>query len=615
MVPRRGIVALLSVDILRHSLADAANFEPKSATWSGKTFGPDGPWNAVEVSIGAQPKIALFPGRMWATYVTTTDYCALNGSIPHCQSGGYDKDDAVAVSNGNRAMRVVYEPPGQELEAGVTVTGKGSVFLDSLDLGFQGGAILNVTVAIIESQMVEYPDGTWYPIFTGCLGVGAPNPKQIFTGGNGVPTVEGTMLPWAFKDADLVASSSFTLHYGSGVPSAKMSGSLVFGGYDRNRVLGDVLTLDGDFWKAITLQDVSIRVIKGSSPFKPFSDKNNPSIQAGLLAQGNSSISSAGLAVLLDACSPYFTLPKTTCDAIASHLPVTYNPSLGLYLWNTSSPRYAPIISSASVLSFTIMGASNTQSQTFHVPFQHLNLTLTQPFVDTPTPYFPCYTGGPGAFALGRAFFQDAFVGANWERNKIWVAQAPGPNVPANGQMVNVQPEDVTIKGGDNDWEKSWDGFWKVLTEEDVKPLEGLVDDGTGNIHPGSDDGAGDGGGGGKSGDESSSSSSSSSSNTNGGGGMSTAATAGIAVGAAVGGIALVAAAWIWWARRKRAAQTALPTALPGAEKPATGTDPPYGGYHAQKPPNWDGVPVEAPWHRALVEAPVPHRVYEMPAH
>ncbi|KAJ4297086.1 hypothetical protein N0V88_004003 [Collariella sp. IMI 366227] len=61
-------------------------------------------------------------------------------------------------------------------------------------------------------------------------------------------------------------------------------------------------------------------------------DNNANSPITGLLTKDNSTMPLSGVPVLLDPCSPYFTLHKSTCDAIAFHLPITYNTSLGLYL-------------------------------------------------------------------------------------------------------------------------------------------------------------------------------------------------------------------------------------------------------------------------------------------
>ncbi|KAJ4291382.1 hypothetical protein N0V88_005975 [Collariella sp. IMI 366227] len=401
--------------------------------------------------------------------------------------------------------------------------------LETIDLGFKDGFFPNHTLALIqtESEMYTYPGGKWYPIFTGCFSLGAQERYQVFTSDSAGknPTINATMIPWALKDDGATTSSSFGLHYGSASPFAKVPGSLLYGGYDRNRVTGSILDFQGTFSQSITLQDISIDVIKGSSPFESIpSSSSDSSTITGLLAKGNSTITPSGLSLYIDPCSPYLTLPQSTCDAIASHLPVIYDASLGLYLWNTSSPRYKLIVASASALSFTFMGGRNTDSATIHIPFRHLNLTLTAPFTDGPTPYFPCFTGGTGEYVLGRAFLQDAFLGANWERSKFFLAQAPGPNIPAGVDPVSIQPDEETIKSGGNNWERSWEGFWSVLTPEDLEE-PGKVDVGTnGTITSTSNDGAG---------------------NEKTGGekpGLSTGAMVGIAVGAAVLGMALVGA-------------------------------------------------------------------------
>ncbi|KAL2127835.1 hypothetical protein VTI74DRAFT_10106 [Chaetomium olivicolor] len=300
--------------------------------------------------------------------------------------------------------------------------------------------------------MYEHAGGTWYPIFTGCFNVGAPERYQLFTGGGGSPGVNASMVPLAF-------------------PFAKMSGSLLYGGYDQNRVVSDVLAFEGDFWQAVTLQDVSIRVIKGSSPFEAILDDNDTNkVATGLLAKGNTTMAPSGLTVLPDPCSPYFTLRKFTCDAAASHLPLIYKASLGLYLWNASSPRYKRIVASASALSFTFMDGRNTESLTIHVPFRRLNLMLSPPLSgeERAAGPVPCFTGGIGAYVMGCALFQDAFVSVNWEKNKIFLAQAPGPNIPAGVEAVSTQPDEIAISGGGNDWEKSWDGYWTPLTADEA---------------------------------------------------------------------------------------------------------------------------------------------------
>ncbi|OTB01623.1 hypothetical protein M426DRAFT_323259 [Hypoxylon sp. CI-4A] len=291
----------------------------------------------------------------------------------------------------------------------------------------------------------------------GCLGIGAPgNINQSFDNYYG-PDINTSLIPGYMWEHNTTASNSFSMHIGSANP--RMPGSFYFGGYDQNRVVGDILTYSDGYTKPIALRDIGIRVIDGSSPwgFKSL---------GGLLASGNSSIASGGFEVSIDGCSPYLTLPKSTCDAIASHLPVKFNEDLGLYIWNVNDPKYTQIIRSASALEFVFIAESNTENVTIMVPFRHLNLTLTEPLVQEATQYFPCYTGPSGSPTLGRAFLQDAFVGANWGTNSWWLAQAPGPNIPSSS-IIELGAED-SIKASANDWEESWSRAWTVLTPDEV---------------------------------------------------------------------------------------------------------------------------------------------------
>ncbi|KAF4447800.1 hypothetical protein F53441_8704 [Fusarium austroafricanum] len=242
------------------------------------------------------------------------------------------------------------------------------------------------------------------------------------------------------------------MHIGSVQPD--LSGSPWFGGYDQNRVVGEVISMNGGPRDGITLQDISIDVIGSKSPSK------SNSID-GLLAKGNSSIGGR-LKVLIDGCSPYLTLPKSTCDNIAANLPVNYDKNLGLHLWDTKSDKYKEIITTTSTLSFSFISNSNTDPIKIRIPFMHLNLTLSKPLTDTPTPYFPCHTHGNGQYVLGRAFLQDAFVGANWhpDVDTWWLAQAPGPNIQLTTNIVSIMKKDKTVSKGGNDWKASWNGVW-----------------------------------------------------------------------------------------------------------------------------------------------------------
>ncbi|KAI8623576.1 acid protease [Xylariaceae sp. FL1651] len=503
------------------SVVKADNPTPLAVQWSSSVFGPDGPWPAVEVTLGSDQQIALYPGREFQSFILTSKYCSQNTSSAcyATQAGLYDTAQAQVDNTGSNGE--IAFAPGPDYMIGLGMGGESAVsWIDNMNIN--GVTIPNVSLALLSDSYAVYPEQPWYPLTVGCLGIGAPSTvNQSFTVQGG-PAINASLVPGWLNAQNEIPSNSFAMHIGSANPP--MPGSLYFGGYDQNRVIGDILTEQDDYTKAISLKDISINVVDGSSPWSFES-------QAGLLAANNASITSGGIKVSVDGCSPYLTLPKSTCDAIANHLPVTYNKALGLYIWNTNDPKYSQIVSSASVLEFTFLAGSNTQNISISVPFRHLNLTLTAPLVNDDQQYFPCYTGASNGYTLGRAFLQDAFVGAHWGSKVWWLAQAPGPNIPS-AQVVTLPPGTTTIKASANDWKESWSGSWKALTPEDVSSSSTITPPGP----------------------SSAISKATSSASPPSSSGLSTGAQVGIGVGVGVVGLAIIGALAFFLIRGRKAA-------------------------------------------------------------
>ncbi len=489
----------------------AVEAEPIAATWSSDTFGPDGPWRAVEVRVGSEQTISMFPGGEWTSSILTSEYCTYNKSIScdAARAGLYNKQQSELGGSGSDAL--IQWQPGKNFMSGLDVTGDDlTMWVDDMDIG--GQTVENVSMALLGENFAQYP-GRWSPLGASCLSLGAKDINQTFTMGD-APAVNASLISGYLWSQGTTASNSFGMHIGSANPL--MDGSLYFGGYDQNRVIGDVVSGSGSVHGAIDLKDISIKVVDGASPW------DSDSID-GLLGEGNSSIPSAGIQVSVDGCSPYLTLPKSTCDAIAAHLPVEYDQDLGLYLWQTDSAKYQQIVPSASVLQFTFPSGSNTRSVAISVPFRHLNLTLDASLLDggAARPYFPCFTGSE-RYALGRAFLQDAFLGANYGADTWWLAQAPGPNVPLSPKVVELAEGDAAIQASANDWKESWSGSWKALSASDVNS------NGTS-----SDSNSGDG-------------------DSTGQSGSGSGAAIGIGVGVGVGAVAIIGFAAFFLIRRRR---------------------------------------------------------------
>jgi hypothetical protein len=564
------------------SIVTIAERVPREVKWSDESLGPDGPWRAASVNI-AGSEIALYPGSTWETWLITESYCS-SGSICYAsQAGLFDVEDGDSGGIG-------LEADPNNFNFGVEVIGGKTTRLMT-DITMNGITAENVSLALINTQEVGYPGGQTSPFFAGCLAMGgSKGVNQSFGWGDNDlrPAINASLVPgWMWENA-WTPSNSFGMHIGSVEPP--MPGSLYFGGYDQNRVIGDVLSLSGGPRDGITLRDISIDVSAGQSPWE-FESKD------GLLAKGNSSIGS-GLKVLVDGCSPYLTLPKSTCDNIAEQLPVKYDDDLGLYLWETDSDKYKDIVTSPSSLTFTFIAGSNTDTVEIRVPFMHLNLTLTAPLVDSPTPYFPCHVSRRGQYVLGRAFLQDAFVGANWhdKANTWWLAQAPGSNIQATTNVVSIGEEAKTIDKSSNSWEASWEGVWSEIEAKNEEDNKTTPSDPS---PTGTDKDKNEGGNNNDEDDD---------------GGLSTGAMAGIGVGVGLGVIGLAILGFVLW-RRRRANHKGQQSPIVEADTVAAQYKPPYQAAPHQSYQGYQGPPHQDFQHYAAPPPLPPQELHSQSHH
>ncbi|OJJ36964.1 hypothetical protein ASPWEDRAFT_50338 [Aspergillus wentii DTO 134E9] len=491
---------------------------PQVMDWSSKTFGPDGPWHAVKLTIGSDKQnIAVYPGSRFTNTILAKSICDNTTTSTTCyanDAGLYNPKTSASLKNATDMLpwySYWFNTPTGQIWRNVA----GENYTLST-----GRVLTNIGTTVVYDAFQTYPNGKNYPISVGSMSLGRPSNYQ--QKGNGTLWYINGHL----QKLDVISSYSYGLHIGS-AEEPNIPPSLYLGGFDKNRVLGEVSSQqyvpagskypEGSL--VIRLLDIGIGVASGGSPFA-FTSKN------GLWAQNNSDATD----VYVHSERPYMYLPKATCDALTSDLPVTFNDSLGLYFWNTSDPQYKRIVASPAYLSFTFeKNANNQQNMTIKVPYSLMNLTLEEPLVDKPTQYFPCYPDEDTRL-LGRAFLQAAFLGVNWGTGTgdWFLAQAPGPDVLTNPSVTTIEDNDTAITGSGSSWEQTWASYWTPIGTS-----------------------------------ESSTSTSS---------GLSTGAKAGIGVGCAIAGIILIALAWAFIVWRKRAAAR---NNVPAEYPPASTQDPP----------------------------------------
>lgn len=492
---------------------------PFELSWSDESYGPDGPWQAVTVSIGvgAAQSVPLYPGGRWSTYIMTTDICDNENLTVSCNPDSSSLIDMSKLSEATNVTEV-----GSWDEYGYSSAPslyKWGAFYDTMNIGY-GTTVPNASMVANYGAYQTFPGGLVAPVTVGILSMGAP---ALFHEWDVTMTFISSYM-YSAGGARKTPSYSYSMHIGSAALGLK--GSVFLGGYDKSRLVGEVSTQSftpsganpgGNL--VIGMMDIGLGVATGGSPWA-YDQKD------GLLSQSNSSMD-LPITVEVSPQTPYLYLPKSTCDAITAELPVTFNSSLGLYFWDTKDETYTNITSSAAYLSFTFAkDMTEDANTTIKVPFALLNLTLEEPLVQKPTPYFPCYPVN-SSYSLGRAFLQAAFVGesfGNGNGNGIWyLGQAAGPGA-SKKEVTDIGLADEKLSASTSKWEDTWKGYWH--------PLPGGADSSNStSTNP---------------------SNPKSSYTTSAGNRLSTGAKAGIGVGCSAAGVILIGAiAWFLIIRRR----------------------------------------------------------------
>lgn len=462
-------IALVAVAAVAHLCAAAGTMQLSWTTdldddFPAGTFGPDGPWQAVGVFVGDDDSdgqkhgvpLALWPSAEDCSFIPTAEW-----------SGNYSVDSSSSASRSS-AHRGFYI---QDFNA------DGSVHFDTITFSEQGGGTLartNGSVIAADEFYQELPNGKMLNQSVGILGLGPTRDEM-----RGEEDYSHPSLLEQLKADRKISTASYSLHVGS--VALDQPGSLILGGYEQNRVIGQ----PGVFSRTenntgllgtpfMYLLDVVIGVEIGDSPFDskgPISvysglnDKTLGSDAKGLYERIDNPPGS--VLVTPNPAVPYIYLPPGTCEQAQRHLPVRYYPNVGFYLWDTSDPQFSRIVTSPAYLGF-ILSDMTGANITIKVPFALLNLTLTPPLVSEPMTYFPCMNAGAdvGVWSLGRAFLQAAFLAVDFKANHTYLAQAAGPGM-TESVIKEFTEDDFSIEGSGIGLADSWEKHWTVLPGEE----------------------------------------------------------------------------------------------------------------------------------------------------
>jgi hypothetical protein len=188
-------------------------------------------------------------------------------------------------------------------------------------------------------------------------------------------------------------------------------GSLILGGYDTKRFVKNNVTFPmnpDDVEKKLRVAVQSIILSVGTT-------------QQSLLADQTPN---NGVWATIDTTAPYLYLPQADCNTIARAFQLIWEPNDKHYLFSNSTMNI--LESNQASLNITIGTSQSGPNKTSIImPWTSLALTLRFPYIvlsGNESLYFPIRPAtSPSQYTLGRAFLQDAYLIADYERSSFSV--------------------------------------------------------------------------------------------------------------------------------------------------------------------------------------------------
>ena len=212
-------------------------------------------WPVITIRVGTDANdkghstVDLHPGGIKQHVIFTGSFCSGQsvGGCAAAAAGLYDLDASYnVIRNVTPGERGLVWQWGSEIAQSLSGVAYNEVDTISLN-GAQGPEsyflVDNSSISAVEAWTIELPSGANYSTQVGTLSLGKPcQGFQHFPNVPNVGSVHGETIPGYGNASGDFPSNAFGLHYGS-VP-LNQTGSLVFGGYDQSRVLGDAAAFD-----------------------------------------------------------------------------------------------------------------------------------------------------------------------------------------------------------------------------------------------------------------------------------------------------------------------------------------------------------------------------------
>ncbi|CAK1366282.1 unnamed protein product [Cercospora beticola] len=402
--------------------------KPLSLPPSGYWDGNDGRWSTFNLQIGTPVQVVrLLPGTsataantIWAVITEGCEQANPDldpGECSFARGGTFERNASLTWSTSRLENNGLYEIVLYEEEK-LGLSANAYYGFDTVSFGLPDSGLPkleNQTVAGIATN----------DFFLGTLPLSpiSQNFTSYTTGA--IPSVLGTLRD---PNNTMVPSTTWAYTAGAVYKSPPVFGSVTFGGYDANRIdWSSSGSVSAPFWTdpsrdlLIGLQSIMHDTL-GSTP---------------LLADG--------IYVFLNSLVAHMWLPIGICQAFETAFELEWDNVTEFY--TVSEDTHARLVAQNPSFAFTI-GASKdqgTSNTVINIPYAAFDLNVSTPYYNQSQRYFPLKRAqNDTQYILGRAFLQEAYIIADYDRRNFTVGQAL---FPSTQDIVPILPPGLSFDG------------------------------------------------------------------------------------------------------------------------------------------------------------------------
>ena len=371
--------------------------------------GNDGPWSSFSMQVGSPPQnLRLLPSSSGnAVWPVLPEGCGVDDPS-NCGDlrGVIFQPNASSTWTNVGLFRMILT---EEVRLGYS--GHADFGYDNVTLGWPGGRLPTLSHQVIEGYATKN-------LYTGSFGLN-PAAVNISSLNDPQPGFLG-----ALTQQNQTPSTSWAYTAGASYRQPTAFGSLTLGGYDTTRFVPNNVTFA---FGPDTSRDLIVPIQSITSDI------------------GNAPLLTSVIYAYIDSLVPHIWLPLQVCRAFEQAFDLTYNETAELYFVNDT--LHDRLVSTNPNVTFKLglPGSTNNNEIEIVMHYGSFDLMADYPVVNNATRYFPLKQAqNDSQYTLGRAFLQDAYVIADYDRSNFSVSQAVFPNGSNTQQIVAIhRPGDI----------------------------------------------------------------------------------------------------------------------------------------------------------------------------